>query len=360
MFKLHHSRLEKIGLPPGTAIHIGEKIAEKARLTVIDYDQDNYEVFFPENVAECKMFADKKSVSWINVDGLHQVEIVEELGSCFRLHALTVEDILNTGQRAKVDVFDDYVYLVLKMPEYDVDLNEVHLEQVSFILSENTIISFQEKKGDTFEAVRNRINNGKGKIRKLGSDYLLYSLLDSVVDNYFVLLEKIGDEIELVEEELIANPTPNTLRRIHFLKREMILLRKSVWPLREVINSLQRDDIPFIGDNITFYLKDLYDHTIQVIDTVETFRDIISGILDIYLSSISNRMNEVMKVLTIFAAIFIPLTFIAGIYGMNFNTEKSPFNMPELSWYFGYPFALFLMVSVAGGMLYYFSKKKWL
>lgn len=360
MFKLIHSRLEKIGLPPGTAIHVGDKVAEKVKLTVIDYDQQTHVLMYPEEVGECARFVDKKTVSWINVDGLHRTEIIEKLGECFNVHPLTVEDILNTGQRPKVDVFDDYIYLVLKMPEYDVDLHEVRLEQVSFILCENSIISFQEKQGDTFEAVRNRIKNSKGRIRKLGPDYLLYALIDSVVDNYFVLLEKIGDEIEFIEEELVANPTPSTLQRIHFLKREMILLRKSVWPLREVINSLHRDEIPFISDKITFYLKDLYDHTIQVIDTVETFRDIIAGILDIYLSSISNRMNEIMKVLTIFAALFIPLTFIAGIYGMNFNTEKSPFNMPELSWYYGYPLALLVMAVVAVALLFYFKKKKWL
>jgi len=360
MVKLWQSQSHKAGLPPGTAIHIGEVKTERIRITITNYNRECYESSVAEDSQACKVFAARTdTVTWVNIDGLHEVDVLERVGQCFQLHPLTVEDILNTNQRPKLDIFDDYLYLVLKMPGFDRESGEIALEQVSFVVSGHRLLSFQERPGDTFDSVRSRLKNGKGKSRALGPDYLLYALVDSVVDNYFIMLEKLGEEIEALELQLVENPGPSTMRKISFLKRQMVLLRKSVWPLREVISSLQRDDVPFIGAHIHVYLKDLYDHTIQVIDTVETFRDIISGMLDIYLSSISNRMNEVMKVLTIFAAIFIPLTFIAGLYGMNFNTAASPFNMPELNWYFGYPLALGLMVAVAGGMLFYFKRKGW-
>lgn len=360
MFKLWQSQADKAGLPPGTAIHIGEVKTERVRITLTDYNQDHYDSLVVDDLQACLVFtARPDSVTWVNIDGLHEVDILERVGKCFQLHPLTIEDILNTNQRPKLDIYDDYIYLVLKMPEFSQGSSDIALEQVSFVVSGNRIISFQERPGDTFDSVRNRLKSGKGKSRKLGTDYLLYALLDSVVDNYFIMLEKLGEEIEALELQLVENPVPATMRQISFLKRQMVLLRKSVWPLREVISSLQRDDVPFIGEHIQVYLKDLYDHTIQVIDTVESFRDIISGMLDIYLSSISNRMNEIMKVLTIFAAIFIPLTFIAGLYGMNFNTAVSPCNMPELNWYFGYPFALGIMAIVAGAMLLFFKRKGW-
>ena len=360
MFKLWQSQGDKAGLPPGTAIHIGDVKTERVRINLVDYGPDHYESVAIDDLQACQLFtARQDSITWINIDGLHEVDILERVGQCFGLHPLTIEDILNTNQRPKLDIYDDYIYLVLRMPEFAPDSGEITLEQVSFIVSGNRVVTFQERPGDTFDSVRNRLKSGKGKSRKLGTDYLLYALVDSVVDNYFIMLEKLGEEVELLEVELVENPAPATMRKISFMKRQMVLLRKSVWPLREVISSLQRDDVPFIGEHIHVYLKDLYDHTIQVIDTVETFRDIISGMLDIYLSSISNRMNEIMKVLTIFAALFIPLTFIAGLYGMNFNTAASPYNMPELNWYLGYPMALGIMTAVAGGMLFYFKRKGW-
>jgi magnesium transporter len=360
MSKLWQAQGDKAGLPPGTAIHIGEVRAERVRISVIDYNQGQVESRLVEDVRECQRLVDRReTVTWVNVDGLHQVDILAELGQCFQLHPLTIEDILNTNQRPKLDIYDDYIYLVLRMPWLDSDNGEVGFEQVSFVVSGTRLITFQEREGDTFDPVRGRITKGLGRIRKMGADYLLYTLVDSVVDNYFILLERIGEQIENLELELVDNPSPATMRKINYLKREMVMLRKSVWPLREVISTLQREEVPFVGESIRFYLKDLYDHTIQVIDTVETFRDVISGMLDIYLSSISNRMNEIMKVLTIFAAVFIPLTFIAGIYGMNFNSAASPLNMPELNWYFGYPLALGLMTAVAGAMLYFFKRKGW-
>jgi len=357
--KLFQSVSKKAGLSPGTPVFVGEKKTEEVAITVINYDAENFEMKELDSIEACFPYREKPNVSWINIDGLHESGIIQELGKCYGWHPLIVEDILNTNQRTKMDIFDDYIFMSLKMLTYNGEVKTLGVEQLSIILGKNYAITFQEKQGDIFDPLRTRIKTRKGRVRKAGSDYLAYALVDSVVDNYFTVLENIGDEIEYIEEELVTNPVPDTLQKIHTLKKEMIFLRKSVWPLRDIISGLEREESPLIMESTHIYLRDLYDHTIQVIDTVETFRDMISGMLDVYLSSISNRMNEVMKVLTIFAAIFIPLTFIAGIYGMNFNTDKSPFNMPELNWYLGYPIALGIMVLTGIGMLIYFKRKKW-
>ncbi len=351
---------KKAGLTPGTPVFVGKKKADEVGITVIDYDSDNFEIKDLEKVKDSCAYHEKPTVTWINIDGLHDVEVEQEIGKCYNIHPLIIEDILNTNQRTKVDIFDDYIFIVFKSLTYNGGAKALEMEQVSLIFGENFVITFQEKKGDVFEPVRDRIINNKGKIRKMGADYLAYTLLDTVVDNYFKALENIGEEIEDMEDELVTNPTPATLHGIHRLKKEMLLLRRSVWPLREIISELQREETPLIKQTTNIYLRDIYDHIITVIDTVETYRDTISGMLDVYLSSISNRMNEIMKVLTIYAVIFIPLTFIAGVYGMNFNTANSPFNMPELNWYFGYPFALGLMAVVGIAMLIYFRRKKWM
>lgn len=349
----------KAGLPPGSYIHVGEQKAESTLITIIDYDEKDFKRYNPKAVEECFSHKDTPSTTWINVDGLHEVDIVNQICTGFNVHTLTIEDILNTTQRPKLEVYSDYVYLVIRMHWYDAAQGVIMSEQVSIVLGASFVLTFQERSGDIFDAVRERIRIGRGKIRKKGNDYLTYCLLDSVIDSYFEVLEKTGEEIELLEENLMDKPTPEILHRIHFLKREMILMRKAIWPLREVISAMQRDEVEFISESIQVYLRDVYDHTIQVLDTVETFRDMISGMVEMYLSSVSNRMNEIMKVLTIFAAIFIPLTLIAGIFGMNFNPEKSPFNMPELNWYFGYPFALGLMAVVGLVMLAIFKRKGW-
>ena len=294
------------------------------------------------------------TVTWINIDGLHSIETIEKIGKHFELHPLILEDILNTGQRPKCEDYEKCLFMVLKMLRYNDEDNSVRSEQVSLVLGQNFVISFQEAVGDVFEQVRDRIRNAKGRIRKMAADYLAYTLIDSIVDNYFLILERIGEQIESMEEELIAKPSDKTVRMIHSLKRELIFLRKSVWPLRELINSLQKTESSLITDSTEPYLRDVYDHTIQVIDTIESFRDMVSGMLDIYLSSISNQMNAVMKVLTIIATIFIPLTFIAGIYGMNFKY------MPELEWRWGYGLVLLVMIAIAVIMLIYFRRKKWL
>ena len=265
-----------------------------------------------------------------------------------------LEDIANTGQRPKIDDFDEYIFVVLRMLSFDVKENETKTEQVSIIFGRGFVISFQEMEGDVFDTIRDRLRNNKGRIRKMDSDYLAYALIDAVVDNYFIILEKLGETIEEIEDKLVTNPSTETLRTIHDLKREMIFLRKSVWPLREVISRMERSESALINKSTCVYLRDVYDHTIQVMDSVETFRDMLSGMLDIYLSSVSNRMNEVMKVLTVIATIFIPLTFLAGIYGMNFR------HMPELELTWSYPAILILMFTVAILMVIYFRRKKWI
>ncbi|MGV1098246.1 magnesium/cobalt transporter CorA [Thiovibrio sp. JS02] len=359
MLKLVRTSSKKAGLPPGSPIFVGERVTEEFGIQVIDYDTESFSESTPARIEDFCVLKETPTMTWIRVHGLHDAEAVNRFCLKFGIHALTIEDILHTSQRPKIDHYDEYLFLVINLISYDEKIQEMRMEQISFVLGPNYLLTFHERNGDIFNPVLDRIRSNKGRIRKMGVDYLAYSLLDTVVDNFFLVLEKIGEEIEELEDELIAAPSPETLQYVHYLKREMILLRKSVWPLREVIGGLQRDETQLLGDAMRMYLKDLYDHTIQVLDTVETFRDIISGMIDIYLSSVSNRMNEVMKVLTIFAVIFIPLTFIAGVYGMNFNTAASPFNMPELNWFFGYPFALFLMAGTAAAMLVYFKKKKW-
>lgn len=346
---------KKIGLSPGALVHIGKKRIEKVRIRIIDYDETHLEEKEARSIEECFPFKDKPTVTWVNIDGLHEVEIMEKIGKHFSLHPLVLEDILNTEQRPKIEDFDDYIFIVLKMLHYDQNDNEVKAEQISIIVGQNFVLSFQERVGDIFNPLRERIRNAKGRVRKMGADYLAYNLMDAIVDNYFTVLEKLGEQIERTEEELVTNPTPETLQTLHNLKREMIFLRKSVWPLREVVSRLERGESPLIKESTGIYLRDVYDHTIQVIDTVETFRDMLSGMLDIYLSSVSNRMNEVMKVLTIIATIFIPLTFVAGIYGMNFEY------MPELKWHWVYPRAFWIVIAgIAGFMLFYFRRKRWL
>jgi magnesium transporter len=344
---------QKIGLPPGTPVFVGERKAESTKITILDYDEVRVQEKTVNEIEECFACKETRTVSWINVDGLHDVGAVERLAERFDIHPLTLEDIVNTQQRPKMEEYESYLYFVLKMLLYDDDSRGIQAEQVSLVLGKNYVISFQEKEGDIFEPIRQRIRSGKGKIRKMGPDYLAYALIDAVVDHYFVILERSGEVIEELEEKVVTDPRPETIHDINRLKRDTIQLRRSVWPLREVISALERGESPVIQKSTRVYLRDVYDHTIQVIDTVETYRDMISGMHDTYLSSISNRMNEVMKVLTIIATIFIPLTFIAGIYGMNFQ------HMPELGWRWSYFAVWGVMAAVAVGMVRYFKRKKW-
>jgi magnesium transporter len=355
MPKLTKKRSQKAGLPPGTLIHIGEKKREVPKITILDYDEAQFQEREAKSTEECFPFKEKPTVTWINVEGLHQVEVLERLGGCYGLHPLVLEDILNTDHRPKMEDYAEYIYVVLKMLNYNDKSGQIEAEQISLVLGQNFVLSFQEgKEGDVFDLLRERLRGAKGRIRKMGADYLAYSLIDSVVDHYFIILERMGERVEFLEEELVTEPTTKTLQEIYNLKREMIFLRKAVWPLREVISSLERGESSLIQQNTQIYFRDVYDHTIQVIDTIETLRDTVSGMLDIYLSSVSNRLNAVMKVLTIIATIFMPLTFLAGIYGMNFKY------MPELEWRWGYPLTWMIMMAIGIFMLIYFRKKKWL
>ena len=346
---------KKAALSPGTLVHVGEKKTDKAKISVVDYTEASCDIKDVQTLDEILPLRDSPTVSWINIDGIHQTDLIEKIGSHFSLHPLILEDIVNTAQRPKIEDYDNYIFFVLKMLSYDASSGEIQVEQLSLVLGRGFLLSFQEEEGDVFDPIRERIRNAKGRHRRAGADYLAYSLIDAVVDNYFVMLETMGDAIEDLEEELVSNPDQEIMKRIHKLKRNMIILRKSIWPLREVISSLQRTGSKLILESTGVYLRDVYDHTIQVLDTVESFRDIVSGMLDTYLTSISNRMNEVMKVLTIIATIFIPLTFIAGVYGMNFH------HMPELEMEWLYPRGFWILITaIAIMMLVYFRKKKWL
>jgi len=345
---------KKSGQSPGMLTHVGEKKVEDITISVIDYDTSTCSEKKVVAVEDCFPFKDTETVTWIDVKGLHDTELIGRLGSNFGLHPLVLEDILHTGQRPKMEDFESYVFVVLKMLYYSENSQDFTVEQVSFILGDNFVISFQEAAGDIFEPVRERIRTARGRIRKQGTDYLLYALMDAVVDGYFVILEKIGEKTEVLEEILIQDPPPETLRAIHSLRGEAIFLRKSVWPLMEVINSFKSGDVSHITEPVTIYFRDVHDHIIRVIDIIETCRDLVSGMHDMYLSAASNRMNEIMKVLTIIATIFIPLTFIAGIYGMNFEY------MPELGWRWSYPVLWSILIMVGVVMVMFFKKKKWL
>jgi magnesium transporter len=354
MFGRGRIESRKIGLPPGTLIHIGQRKVDKTRIRVLDYDEKSLDEREPASIEACFDLIGSPTVTWINIDGLHEVDVIEKIGGCFNLHPLVLEDIVHTEQRPKLEDYEDYLFIICKMLFYDHNEEQVMVEQFSMILGPHYLITFQEGLGDVFDPIRERLRKGKGRIRKMGADYLAYALLDAIVDSYFIVLEKMGESLEVLEDEVVAGPTPETLQSIHYLKRELIFLRKALWPLREVVGVLERRDSHLVDEKTTVYLRDVYDHTIQVIETVETYRDMVTGMLDVYLSGLSNRMNEVMKVLTIMATLFIPLTFIAGVYGMNFK------HMPELQWAWGYPLIWGVMALVAGAMLLYFRSKRWL
>ncbi len=353
MLKLFQVKAKEVGLPPGTLIHVGEQKIEQTELTIIDYDATKLDRRDDVTVEECVQLRKTDTVSWINLYGLHDIDLIENLGKNFDIMHLALEDILNTSHRPKFEAFEEYNLIILKMLTFDDDSASVVDEQFSFIFGRNYVLSFQERRGDVFSGVRERLNRKSGRIRSRGTDYLVYALIDSVVDNYFHILEKIGDQLATLEHDLIREPTQDCLNRIYHFKNQLLLLRKSIWPLREVISEMQKEESAFIDPTTQVFLRDLYDHSIQVMDTVEIFRDTVSGLLDLYMSSVSNRMNEVMKVLTIMASIFIPLTFIAGVYGMNFEY------MPELKWRWAYPAVWMLMGATVVGMVIYFRRKRW-
>lgn len=344
----------KLGMAPGSLVFTGTQKMSQVKISVIQYDSESFTESIYTDIAELKKSVGNfPGVSWINIDGLHNTEVIEEISGLIKLHKLTIEDILNISQRPKVDEFDNYLYVVVKMfmPRDDGSIDE---EQLSFALTANILITFQEKEGDVLDHVRNRIRENKGMVRKRGSDYLLYTLIDSVVDYYFLILDKIGEKLEITEAKLLKNPTEEILNELHNIRSEILNLRRSIYPLREVVNRIGKMELHPINPQTKIFINDLYDHSIQVIENIEVMREMVTGMLELYMNSISNRMNSVMKVLTIIATIFIPLTFIAGVYGMNFKY------MPELEWRFGYFIILLVMLLVALSMLYYFKRKKWL
>ncbi len=343
----------KAGLPPGTIIHIGEERSGPTEFQVFTFNEHAFEEHVPATIEECSALATSGKVTWINVTGVHESDVLTRAGELFHIHPLALEDISNTEQRPKTEEYDGQTFVVLKMLSYDEREHIINSEQVSIVLAHGLIITFQERHGDVFDPIRERLRAHKGRIRKMGSDYLCYALIDLIVDNYYYILETIGERIEDIQEAIAENPDRKSLLSVQELKKELIYLRKSVWPLRELVARLEKMDSGIITKSTTLYFRDVYDHTIELIDTLESLRDVSSSLVDIYLSSISNRQNVVMKTLTLIATIFMPLTFIAGVYGMNFHV------IPELSLPYGYPAVLILMAIIAGAMLIYFKKNGW-
>ncbi len=344
----------KYGMPPGSLVYTGKKDAEApVVITLINYSADKYLERKDISLEECEPYIDPDSMTWINISGIHNPGIIEQLGKTFHLHPLLLEDVLNTGGRPKIDDYEAYLFLVLKMIDYQSDAESLDHEHVCLVMRKGLVISMQEREGDVFGPVRERLQKAKGRIRKSGSDYLTYTLIDMIVDHYFWVLENLGEKIEDFQDMVLTAPDPSVLESIHKLKRQVIYIRKSVWPVREIAGVLLRGDSDLIGRETQVYLRDVYDHAIQVVETVEMFREVLASVLDIYLSSINNKMNEVMKVLTIIATIFIPLTFIAGVYGMNFEF------MPELEYRYAYPLVWIIFIVIGGGMMAWFRHKKW-
>ncbi len=354
-----HSK-KKIGMPPGSLIYMGESKESHVSISLIEYNESTFEEKKIDNISDLKTIKENNNISWINICGLNDVKILEKIGNIFEIHPLTLEDILNVYHNPKMDEFEEYLFLILKMVSYDNSNNQLDIEHVCFVLGKNYFITFQEKEGDVFNLIRDRIRNNKGKIRKLKGDYLMYRLIDSIVDNYLVALENYNERIEDIEDELMLIPDNIDLEPIHQIRKEIIKLRRIMSPLLEIIHTFQKEKVLFIQKGTIVFLRDLYDHTKLAVETTENFRELIGGLLQIYLSGTSHRMNNIMKLLTIVSTIFIPLTFIVGIYGMNFNPDASRWNMPELHWKFGYPVIMFCMIMIAVGLIFFFKKKKWL
>jgi len=342
------------GSMPGMLVHTGQRKVEKVRIRLIDYDPEKIEERTLDGVDESFPYADRPPVTWVNVDGLHDPTVAEVVAERFGVHRLALEDVLSPSQRPKVENYGDHYLVIVKMLSFDEETDSVVSEQLSLIVGDRYLFSFQERYGDVFEPVRERLRHGKGRIRSRGTDYLAYALIDAVVDNYFRILEAMGDTIEDLEDQVMTRPTAEGLHRIHHLRREMLVVRRAIWPLREALGQMYRGEMDLISEETQLFMRDVYDHAVQVIDTTETLREVLSGAMDLYLSGVSNRMNEVMKVLTIIATIFIPLSFFAGLYGMNFEY------MPELGIRWAYPALLSFMAIVSGGMLWAFRRKGWL
>ena len=349
------------GSIPGTLVYEGHQPTDAVRIHAFTYDADHFEEREVDDVAAYASLDAPGTVTWLDVDGVHDIGLVEELGRLFGLHPLTLEDIVSTDQRPKFEEYPEYVYLVLQMMHYDHAAGTIESEQVSLVLGQGFLLSFQDSKaGDVFDPVRERLRKGHGILRHSGADYLTYALLDVIVDYYMEILEGLGEHIEDLEDTVTLRTDTDTLRAINKRRRQIVLLRRTLWPLRDVILALERSDRPFISAEIDPYLRDVYDHTVRTVELIESAREILASLVELHLSTVSNRMNEVMKVLTIFATFFLPLTFIAGVYGMNFDPAASPLNMPELEWRWGYPFAWALMLGTSVALYSFFRRKGWL
>jgi len=348
------SASEKSGLPPGSLVHVGEVHAHEHKISVINYNKSTLKKHTIKSIEELLPYKTTDTITWVIVDGLKDVSIIDAIGQHFGIHVLVLEDILNTHQRPKFEEFDGYLYIVIKAISLGNDDFNVEYEQISLLILNNFVITFMEKPDALFDPILNRLDNDKSQIRNLGPDYLAYIIMDTVVDEYFALQDAFDELIESVEDKLLSDPSSETLSIIQKIKRELIFLRRTVSPLRELLAAIQRSESPLLNEKTRRYFGDIYDHAIRIIEAIESYRDLIAGMLDIYLSSVSNKMNETMKVLTVFASIFIPLTFIAGVYGMNFEY------MPELKWRWGYPALWFIFIGVSVFLLRFFKKKKWL
>lgn len=344
----------KLGMPPGSMIHIGEQKVEKVKITLAEYDAAEAETCEINSVEEIEPYTDTPKVTWVNVCGLHETDFLKQIGEKFNIHPLVLEDILNTETRPKIEITDDYIFIVLKLLNYNPEDKSVESEQVSLILGNTFVFSFLEKNDNIFNPLRERIINQASKVRKSGCDFLFYALMDIIVDNYYLVLEKTDDDIDYLDDSLINNSGQIQIKEIHSLKRRLIALRRNTWPLRELFSQLIREDSKLINETTEPFLRDLLDHTIHVTESIDSFRETANTLMETYLSLSSNKMNEVMKVLTIIATIFIPLTFIVGIYGMNFQ------HMPELEWEWAYYGVWAIMIAVAVVMLLFFRRKKWL
>ncbi len=347
------------GSMPGT-LSIPED-ATPPEIILIDYNPNQAIRLTNLSPEDCAPYLDTESVSWVEVLGLGSQDILQRLGKVFNLHPLVLEDIVNVPQRPKLEDYQDQLVIITQMVMPKETGEGFWIGQVSLILGKNYLLTVQEKsEQDCFERVRKRIRHKQGVIRQKGTDYLVYALWDVIIDGYFPVLEDYGELIEALEDEVVVNPTDETLKKIYQIKRELLALRRNIWPQRDAINSLIRDKSPLIDAEVLHYLRDCYDHAVQIIDVIETYRELASGLMNVYLSAMSNKMNEIMQVLTVIATIFIPLTFVAGIYGMNFDSDASPWNMPELNWYWGYLFCWGVMIAIATGLIYFFWQRGWL
>lgn len=343
------------GASPGTLVV--DPGASETSIEIYAYDAERIEHRRLESAAEIRSWIGRYAVLWVNVVGLGDADVLSEIAGLLGLHRLALEDVVSVHQRPKVEEYGDLLFVVTRMLR---ETAPIETEQVSLVLGQGLLLTFQEHSGDCLSQVRQRLMKPIGKIRTAGPDYLAYAILDAITDAYFPAMEAFGERLERIEDETLAAPGPSTIAEIHAVKRELLQLRRVVWPKREMLSALYREDSPLLAASTHVYLRDIYDHAVQLIDVLENFREIASGLTDVYLSSVSQRMNEIMKVLTIISTIFIPLTFIAGVYGMNFDRQSSPLNMPELAWYFGYPLCLLLMLIIAIGMVLFFRRKGWL